>query len=616
MRVDPHGPAGGLQQVDDGRLARQGRDPGLRRAEAPRLGPGIGRNQQGRGRTAPAPHRPGDGLADGRDPPGLRQGARRIGQGLPLIRGLGNDPGVQVDQDAFPGGDHQQQDPDGRQQRLRQRIRDDGAHRTLRAAPDEPRQRPGGHGGQRPEQARVQQQPAVEHPHRLPQVGNARRQHRVPEQDQPGKAQHLDQQDRRRPAVIGDPVPGRERLGHVVDGRQAHEQQEPRAEHHDAPRLVGRRRVRAQRDDGDRPQDQQVLRGGRAIDNQGHRRRRIAHPRQLQRHGTGEPEAATDQHAGRDHATRQIIEPGPAMDPRVLASERPQKGRREQERGNVEGKQEPAVGGQVLEIGRVLLRRRQLQDKGLEHVQRRVGGLEEAIDPQQPGPPVPATGPQQQAGGGGMPDELGRHEDGHLAVLAVVVAPGPRQQQQRDRHLDAGDGDERLDGAADDSAAVGAGRLNGRRRRSRRRAARQHTLDDAQVLDLLAIGVRGKPCASLPLHLLVQRQRVGHVADQIVTVVGAHHSSGIPPRSASPRGRRSASGFVSHLFSYDVWMAGNGQFPHGGLSERTRSRARRRVGRYLPEAGGMTALSRMTARLSALRAASGLGRRSMAASCS
>ena len=40
-----------------------------------------------------------------------------------------------------------------------------------------------------------------------------------------------------------------------------------------------------------------------------------------------------------------------------------------------------------------------------------------------------------------------------------------------------------------------------------------------------------------------------------------------------------------------------------------------RAGHYRLEASGMTALSRMTARLSALRAASALGRRSMAASC-
>ena len=438
---------------------------------------------------------------------------------------------------------------------------------------------PAGTAATAPSRPRRAQQAAVERPHRLPQVGNARRQHRVPEQNQPGKAQPLHHQDRRRPAVIGDPVPGRERLGHVVGGRHAHEQEEPRAEHHDAPHLVGRRRVRAQRDEDDRPQHQQVLHGDRAIEHQRDRRRRSARPRQLQRHGAGHPEAATDQYARRDHAPRQIIEPGPAMDPRALASEREQKGRREQERGHVEGPKEPAVGGQVLEIGRVLLRRRQLQEKGREHVQRRLGGLEEAIDPEEPGPPVPAPGPQQQAGAGGVPDQLGRHEDGQLTVRAIVVAPGPRQQQQRGRHLEAGDGDERVDGVAHDRAAVEAGGRHGLRRRARRRAARQHPLDDAQVLDLRAIGARGQPGATLPLHRLVQRERVGHVAYQIVTVVGAHHSSRLPPHSASPRARRAASGICPLLTSGG---AEPDSFPYGG--RRRRARGRRRAG-TLPAGG-------------------------------
>ena len=141
-----------------------------------------------------------------------------------------------------------------------------------------------------------------------------------------------------------------------------------------------------------------------------------------------------------------------------------------------------------------------------------------------------------------MRDELGRHEGSHLAVRAIVVAPGPRQQQQRGRHLEAGEGDERVDGVAYARAAVEAGGRHGLRRRARHRAARQHPLDDAQVLDLRAIGARGQPGAALPLHLLVQRERVGHVAYQIVTVVGAHHKAGIPPRSANPRARRAASG--------------------------------------------------------------------------
>ena len=49
-----------------------------------------------------APHRPGDGLADGRDPPGLRQGARRIGQGLPLVRSLGDRFALDIEQRHVP----------------------------------------------------------------------------------------------------------------------------------------------------------------------------------------------------------------------------------------------------------------------------------------------------------------------------------------------------------------------------------------------------------------------------------------------------------------------------------------------------------------------------------
>ena len=250
------------------------------------------------------------------------------------------------------------------------------------------------------------------------------------------------------------------------------------------------------------------------------------------------------------------------MDPRALAGERPQEGRREQERGNAEGGEDPVGSGQLLEKGRVLRRRRQLQEKGLKHVQRLVGGLEEAIDPKQPGPPVPATGPQQQAGAGGKPDQPGRHEDGHLTVRAVEVAPGPRQQQQRRRHLDAGDGDERVDGVAHDRAAVEAGCRHGLRRRSRGRPARQHALDDAQVLDLLALGARGEPCASFPLHLLVQRERIRHVAYQIVTVVGAHHSSGIPPRSSRAPARahdaRPADTYFWYVPMTSVWPEPDG----------------------------------------------------------
>ena len=194
----------------------------------------------------------------------------------------------------------------------------------------------------------------------------------------------------------------------------------------------------------------------------------------------------------------------------------------------------------------------------------------------------PAAGPQQQAGAGGQPDQLGRHEDGHLPVRAREVAPGPGQQQQRRRHLEAGDGDERVDGVAHERAAGEAGGRHGLRRRPRGRPARQHTLDDAQVLDLLAIGARGQPGAALPRHLLVQRERVRHVADQIVTVVCTHHAPGLPPRRRTEATPRPARGQRRRLFSsYDVYRPKPDGGRSGGASARSTGRrdatARRRA---------------------------------------
>ena len=137
-----------------------------------------------------------------------------------------------------------------------------------------------------------------------------------------------------------------------------------------------------------------------------------------------------------------------------------------------------------------------------------------------------------------------------------------------------GDGDERVDDAAHDRAAVEAGCRHGLRRRlrgqPRGRPTRQHTLDDAQVLDLLALGACGKPCASLPLHLLVQRERVRHVAYQIVTVVGAHHSSGISPRNSRTPSRAHGARPVDTYLIYSLmtfaWPKPDG-FPRWAVCE-------------------------------------------------
>ena len=86
--------------------------------------------------------------------------------------------------------------------------------------------------------------------------------------------------------------------------------------------------------------------------------------------------------------------------------------------------------------------------------------------------------------------------------------------------------------------------------------------------------------------------------------------SGLRPMShtSAPAG---TAGTAATLSSYDVWMARTGQLPHGWVLGEVDGTA----GRYLPAACGMNSLSRIRARLSALRAAPGVGRPSMAARC-
>ena len=115
-----------------------------------------------------------------------------------------------------------------------------------------------------------------------------------------------------------------------------------------------------------------------------------------------------------------------------------------------------------------------------------VGGLEQPVDPEQPGARVAAAGEQQQAGARRMPEQLGHVEDGDLAVLALIVSPRPRQQHQRRGHLDGGDGDEGLRGAAHDGAAARRGD-GGRRRLRRRLDAGDRPGEGAEVVEGAAI---------------------------------------------------------------------------------------------------------------------------------
>ena len=61
----------------------------------------------------------------------------------------------------------------------------------------------------------------------------------------------------------------------------------------------------------------------------------------------------------------------------------------------------------------------------------------------------------------------------------------------------------------------------------------EDTGDDPQVLKLLAVGRRGEFRASIPLDVLVQRERVRHIGYEIVTIVVTHHSSGFASMSCS-----------------------------------------------------------------------------------
>ena len=393
-----------------------------------------------------------------------------------------------------------------------------------------PRLGRGGRGRLQP--ARPRQQPCAAGPHHLPDVRHAGGEHRVPQQDHAREAHHLHREHGRRPPVVGHPVPRRERLGKVVDRHQSHVHQEPDAEHHDAPYLFGLCRMRAQRHDDRRRQGQQIQGGDRSVQDHGNQCLRVARLRELQRHPAPDPDREADRHAGRDHAAGEVVEPGVEVDPRAFAGEHPQDHRREQERGHVQIEEEPARRGQVQEMGRQLLGRRQIQEERREHVQLGVRGLEQAVDSQQPGSRVVPAGQQQQARARRMPHQLGRHVDGDLAVLAPVVSPGPRQQHQRRGHLDHGDGDEGLRGEAHEGAVarVGAG---GRRRLRSRLVGGDERGERAEVAERTAIGRRGQLLAPLPLNLPVQRQGVRHVVDEIVVLFAANRHAVAP----LPRGR-------------------------------------------------------------------------------
>ena len=236
------------------------------------------------------------------------------------------------------------------------------------------------------------------------------------------------------------------------------------------------------------------------------------------------------------------------MHPGTRAGERPQERGREHERVH------PRVGEQLPRIDSP----QQGQHHGWVH-QRRV---EQETGREHPRPPVAAHRQQQHARARYIPDQHGVEIDGQIAVLPVVVVPYPREQHQRRRHLDRGNGDEHVRGAADEDA--GGQFRSGRCRRSWRRIRRgvegfPDPRDHAQAVEQPAAGRRRQPRAPVPLHVLVQCQRLRHVDDDIVTTVVTHrtvsrhctHHRGRVMHAAPPRDHESAL-----LLSIDVREAG------------------------------------------------------------
>ena len=348
----------------------------------------------------------------------------------------------------------------------------------------------------------------MRHPHR---------EHRVPEQRDPGEPEQRHQHDNRRPPKVGRPAARRECLDDIVAYPQPGAHQEPGTEERNTPRLIGRCRVRAQHHHHDCPQHQQIRSGEDRVEAYPEDRGiHVACPRDFHPHVARDPVEAADHHADQDHPAREVIEPGSAMHPRTLSSESPQKSGRKQERVHVG----------ITEVGEAeRLGRRHSQQEAQEHERIHQRGLQQEVHAKQPGSAIVTTSEQKQARGQRVPDEQGRHIDGVLAVLSMEVTPSPQGQRQGRRHLERGERDERVDGEAHEAAGV---RFGLRRRPARPRIAsvgtanREHAAERAQVFERPAIGGRGEPRASLPLHLLAQRERVRHVDDEIVVVVVTH----------------------------------------------------------------------------------------------
>ena len=310
----------------------------------------------------------------------------------------------------------------------------------------------------------------------------------------------------------------------------------------------------------------------------------MTRPGEQQPRDDGGAEQTADEHADRHHAPGQAVEAGAPMDPGALPGERPQERGREHERVEV-GE------GEVGVAERLDRRRSPEEAEEREGIDQRGG--DEEVAPQQPRPAVAPPREQEQASGRRGTGHPERQVEGEVAVLAPELLPPPQARHQRGRRPERGDRDERPHGEAHGNPA---GQGGGRRGVSRRPEVGEQVGDEAQVLQRPAAGGCGLPGAPVPIDVLVERQGVRHVDDHTVATLLTHPTClplvRVPIRWPRPR------------------PAGSGASIRIGVREAETEQAE-----AFRQRSSMMSPSRTTARRSAMRAASGLARRSSTASC-
>ena len=144
------------------------------------------------------------------------------------------------------------------------------------------------------------------------------------------------------------------------------------------------------------------------------------------------------------------------------------------------------------------------QSRERERADRR--GLEEEEHAQQPGPAVATPRQQEQARGGRVSRHHRQQVEKNVAVLTLEGAPPPPAHRQERRHLERGEGDERLaPSLATCSERKRPTPHRGRRRRTRRRRTRRRpqTMEVEELAERMPYGsVRATSSAGSPRALM------------------------------------------------------------------------------------------------------------------